>query len=452
MLSVPHAAFAIGLVALLTPGGWLLRAFSPWATGFNAPPQWVTTQDPWGLGLIAVLTFKETPFLLWVAAMHLQQTDVTDRLRKEVALAQTMGYNARQAWKRVVWPQLSKHLRWPTLAVMAYGLSVVDVAMVIGPTSPPTLALLTWQWLQDSDPASNALGAAAAWMLLGLTGLCALLLEGTQRWPHWRKQWTQGADFSHARFQPVRNAFMMAALPLVYGAILCALALGSVVGVWPFPALMPQSWTPAAWLSVWESRAVLTTTAWLACASAGTAMVWSVVWLEWAPPLWQRNASPLIYVPLGLPAVLWVLGMHRLAISWNSDASTQGLWLVHTLVCTPYVMLAVQEPYRHFNPRMQAVAASLGKSRMAFLWQVKWPLLKATLASGFAVGFAVSVAQYLPTLYVGAGRFSTVTTEAVSLAAGGQRSLASAFAWLQCLLPALAFAAAGALGRPLRLG
>jgi putative thiamine transport system permease protein len=114
-------------------------------------------------------------------------------------------------------------------------------------------------------------------------------------------------------------------------------------------------------------------------------------------------------------------------------------------------MLAVQEPYRHFNPRMQAVSASLGRSRMAFLWQVKWPLLKATLLSGFAVGFAVSVAQYLPTLYVGAGRFSTVTTEAVSLAAGGQRSLASAFAWLQCLLPALAFAAAGALGRPRRL-
>jgi putative thiamine transport system permease protein len=32
------------------------------------------------------------------------------------------------------------------------------------------------------------------------------------------------------------------------------------------------------------------------------------------------------------------------------------------------------------------------------------------------VGFAVSVAQYLPTLFVGAGRFNTVTTEAVTLA------------------------------------
>jgi putative thiamine transport system permease protein len=77
-------------------------------------------------------------------------------------------------------------------------------------------------------------------------------------------------------------------------------------------------------------------------------------------------------------------------------------------------------------------------------------LLRSALASAFAVGFAVSVAQYLPTLYVGAGRFATVTTEAIALAAGGQRSLAAAFAWLQWLLPVLVFALAAWLGRARR--
>uniref|UniRef100_UPI0040484CB2 hypothetical protein n=1 Tax=Limnohabitans sp. TaxID=1907725 RepID=UPI0040484CB2 len=64
------------------------------------------------------------------------------------------------------------------------------------------------------------------------------------------------------------------------------------------------------------------------------------------------------------------------------------------------------------------------------------------------MGFAVSVAQYLPTLYVGAGRFVTVTTEAVTLASGAQRSLMSAYAALQMLLPVLAFALAAYWGRP----
>jgi putative thiamine transport system permease protein len=67
-----------------------------------------------------------------------------------------------------------------------------------------------------------------------------------------------------------------------------------------------------------------------------------------------------------------------------------------------------------------------------------------------AIGFAVSVAQYLPTLFIGAGRFATVTTEAVTLAAGAQRSLSSAYAWLQWLLPVLVWALAAWLGQPRR--
>jgi putative thiamine transport system permease protein len=72
------------------------------------------------------------------------------------------------------------------------------------------------------------------------------------------------------------------------------------------------------------------------------------------------------------------------------------------------------------------------------------------LAASFAVGFAVSVAQYLPTLYLGSGRFPTATTEAVALSAGGQRGLMAAYAALQWLLPVLVFALAVWAGRPRR--
>ena len=83
-----------------------------------------------------------------------------------------------------------------------------------------------------------------------------------------------------------------------------------------------------------------------------------------------------------------------------------------------------------FDPRLRMVAATLGRGRAAFLWHIKWPPLRASLASPLAVGFAVSVTQYLPTLFMGAGRFSTVTKEAVPLASGAQRSLTSTYAWL----------------------
>ncbi|MGL6177068.1 MAG: thiamine ABC transporter permease, partial [Vibrionaceae bacterium] len=57
-----------------------------------------------------------------------------------------------------------------------------------------------------------------------------------------------------------------------------------------------------------------------------------------------------------------------------------------------------------------------------------------------ALGFAVSVAQYLPTLFAGGGRFSTVTTEAVALSSGSDRRTIAVQAVLQMLLPMAVFA------------
>ena len=54
-------------------------------------------------------------------------------------------------------------------------------------------------------------------------------------------------------------------------------------------------------------------------------------------------------------------------------------------------------------------------------------LLRPLLVAA-AVGFAVSVAQYLPTLFVGGGRFATLTTEALGLRAGGDRRMVGVLA------------------------
>ena len=455
MLAVPHAAFAIGLAFLLAPSGWLLRAFSPWATGLQAPPPWPTTQDPWGLGLIAVLVFKEIPFLLWAAATQLQRPEVSARWRRELQVARSLGYPAHTAWWRVVWPQLWPRLRWPGLAVLAYGLTVVDMALVIGPASPPTLAVLAWQWLMSGDVALNAQGAAAAWALAGLVALSAgavVWLWPTRPRAMWRARWQRGVAPQTTRpaSSARTGAWAFSALLGVYGAVMLTLALGSVAGLWPFPQLLPQNWSWQGWASVWSSRTTLASTLTLALGSAGAALLWSVAWLEWAPPAWDQRLRPLLYVPLALPPVLWVLGVHRLALDWGLDARWSGVWLAHTLAALPYVLIALSPAYTGFDARLRQVSASLGHGRWVFLWQVKWPMLRAALSAGFAIGFAVSVAQYLPTLFVGGGRLATVTTEAVTLASGAQRALTSAYAALQWLLPLLVWAWAARWGQPRR--
>lgn len=454
MLAVPHAAFAIGFVALIAPSGWVLRALSPWATGLDTPPPWVTTQDPWGLGLVAVLVFKEVPFLLWAAATQLQRAEVAQRFVREIALARSMGYTHQRVWWRVVWPQLWPRLRWPLLAVLTYSLTVVDVALVIGPTSPPTLAPLAWSWLLDADLARNAQGAAAAWLLAVLLALLAAGLWQLPKLGLWRRRWTtgergRGTSVNTGQHDLTRFS-ALAVLAGTYVAIMTALAIGSVSGVWAFPALIPQTFTGSAWASVASSVGTVGTTVGLALASTVTALIWSVAWLESAPRRWDELLRRAIYLPLVLPPVLWVIGVHAVALRWGIDATWPGLWLAHSLATIPYVLIALSPAYMGFDARYWHVTASLGHGRWVFLTRVKWPLLRAALTSACAVGFAVSVAQYLPTLFVGAGRFATVTTEAVTLASGAQRSLTSAYAGLQWLLPVIGFGLAAWAGQARR--
>ncbi len=453
MLAVPHAAFAIGLAFLVAPSGWFLRALSPWATGFDAPPPWPTTQDPWGLGLIAVLVAKEVPFLLWAAATQLQRADVATRWTRELDVARSMGYAARTAWWRVLWPQLWPRLMAPLVAVLAYSLTVVDMALVIGPTSPPTLAVLAWQWLLDADAAINTQGAAAAWLLAAVVATLTGALLTWRGLVRWRSRWTaRGVSGRRGRAtqRDAAGPHPLAALGLLYFGVMLTLAIGSVSGVWPFPRLWPESLSLQGWQSVAGSAATLWTTLGLAAASSLTALVWAVAWLECAPPHWDARLRRLIYLPLLLPSVLWVVGLHRLTLAWGIDGRWSGLWLAHSLAAAPYVLIALSPAYLGFDARYAQIAASLRKSHLVFLLRIKWPLLKASLYAALAVGFAVSVAQYLPTLFVGAGRFATVTTEAVTLASGAQRSLTAAYAWLQWLLPALMFGIAAWAGRPRR--
>jgi putative thiamine transport system permease protein len=58
---------------------------------------------------------------------------------------------------------------------------------------------------------------------------------------------------------------------------------------------------------------------------------------------------------------------------------------------------------------------------------------------------AVSVAQYLPTLFLGAGRVTTLTTEAVTLSSSSDRRVVAVYASLQALVPFVAYALAALL-------
>ena len=448
MLALPHAAFAIGLAVLVMPAGLIARLLAPLA-GWSVPPDWATVNDPQGVGLTAVLFGKELPFLLWNMVALLNRPDVAASVRAWLTSGATLGYSRAAVWWRVLWPLLLPRLALPILAVLAYSLTVVDLALIVGPASPPTLAVIAWQGLQHGDVTRNAEGAAAATLLGAVLLASTLLLAAGYRFA--QRAWQRAALDGQRRPATPRGAAagraLLGGLLGLYALVAGVLLASSFVGVWTFPSLVPQVWAGDAWLQVRDGSAVLGVSAGLALFAALASLVLVLCWFEATPVGWDARVMPLVLAPLVVPGLLLMAGLYTLALRLGLDGTLAGLAWVHTLVTLPYVFVALAPAWRSFDRRYEWTALALGRSRWAFWWRVKAPLLAAPLAAALAVGFAVSVAQYLPTQFIGAGRYVTVTTEAVTLASGGQRHTAAAFAVLQALLPAVGFALAAWVGR-----
>ncbi len=170
LLAVPHAAAAIALAFLLAPSGWLMRGLSPWASGWQYPPDYPFPGDPWGLALILGLVVKEVPFLLLMSLAALVQCQAGERL----SVARSLGYRPLTAFLKAVMPGLYPLLRLPVYAVIAFATSTVDVAMILGPSTPPTLAVSVVGWLNDPTLSTRFMASAGALLQLLLT-LAALL-------------------------------------------------------------------------------------------------------------------------------------------------------------------------------------------------------------------------------------------------------------------------------------
>ncbi len=72
-------------------------------------------------------------------------------------------------------PALLPALGMVLLATTAWSLSAVDIALVLGPGNPPTLAVLAWQWLSQGDELQQAKGALASLLLMAILGGLALV-------------------------------------------------------------------------------------------------------------------------------------------------------------------------------------------------------------------------------------------------------------------------------------
>jgi putative thiamine transport system permease protein len=441
LLAVPHAAVAIGLAFLLAPSGWVVRLLSPWATGWTTPPDLATVQDPLGLGLTVGLVVKEVPYLLLMVLAASAQIEVKESL----AIARSLGYRRMTGWLKAVLPRVYPQIRLPIYAVIAYSLSVVDMALLLAPATPPPLAPLLLRWFNDPDFAMRFCAAAGAILQLLIVVTAIAAWRGAEAIvARLGRIWVAGGRRGGGgrTIGTVAGGAMLIVVALAVAA-LAANGLWSVAERWRYPAALPTEWTLVRWRHhAGELGALLWTTAALGATAALCALGLTLGCLENE----QRHGLHvsnrglwLIYAPLLVPQVSFLFGLQVMLVAVGLDGGWIGLVWSHLLFVLPYVFLSLADPFRRLDERYARSARCLGASPSRVFWRIKLPMLRRPVLAAFAVGFAVSAAQYLPTLFAGAGRFATLTTEAVSLAAGADRRVIGLYALVQGVLPLLPF-------------
>ena len=444
ILSTPHSAIAIGLAFVIAPSGWIVRALSPWLTGFDVPPDVATVGHASGAALVLGMVVKEVPYLVLMTFAALAQV----RAAEHLAVARALGYGPVEGWARIVLPQVWRQVRLPFLAVLAYSLSVVDVALVLGPGHPPTLAVLALRWFGDPDLRLWFPAAAAATLQLLIVAAAIAAWIGAERAiaALGRRALAAGRRRSALTGASTLAAVGVATLAALALAAIAGMALWSVATQWRFPSAWPDHLSVASWSRRFDDLALpVANTIAIGVIATLVALALAVACLEAEqrrPRAGPPPALSLLYVPLLVPQVAFLFGAQVLLVRAQLDGALVAVVWAHLVYVLPYLFLSLADPWRSLDPRYARAAASLGASPWRVLFAVKLPILARPVAVACAVAFAVSAGLYLPTLFAGNGRVPTLTTEAVTLSAGADRRVIGAWALVQALVPLAAYLAA----------
>jgi len=439
LVAVPHSTIALAMLFLLAPSGWLMRLVSPAFTGLERPPVWAFIPHPDGWSLILGLVAKELPFLLLIAV----SACATLPVKRLQDIGNSLGYGRMTSWSLLIIPLLYRQLRLPVMTVLIFSLSVVDMALILAPTLPPPLAVLVIHGFEDADLAARLPASVGALMqiLLALGGLLIWwclekiisLLAGLWRY--------HGIRAVHV--EPLFTFIAMAAIiPMSLGAIgLLAALIWSFAQGWFFPDALPAQISFLHWREIGDLRPLIMASCWLALAASSLANAIIFIWLYIAAP--DHRARPYfitaLFLPLLVPQVSFLFGL-QIFLSWVGLAGKwASLIYSHMIFIMPYSWLVLAPAFAAMDRRHDWVASSLGLGSVQRFFRLYLPLFAFPLCTSIFIGISVSVALYLPTVFVGGGRISTLTVEAVALGASGGRGPAGVAAMLQIIIPLLAF-------------
>ncbi|MEM9574637.1 MAG: ABC transporter permease subunit, partial [Pseudomonadota bacterium] len=313
------------------------------------------------------------------------------------------------------------------------------------PSTPYTLPVRLIGWMNDPELSMRFMACAGALLQIAITGSALLVWLLIERVTGGIARGLRLMGYRLKRdgwLRIIASVSMIMSSLIVFGGLV-VLAIWSVSGLWQFPNSLPSSLSLRAWnMTLPGLSRPIWTTVFLGVSSVVISIIITIACLAREQQTGRsggNRALLFLYVPLLVPQIGFLFGLQLLLLNFNASTSWAALIFVHVVFVLPYVFLSLSAPWRSYDTRYEAIAAALGTSPWRIFLRVRFPMLLRAVLAAAAVGFAVSIGQYLPTLLIGAGRFSTITTEAVALGSGGNRRIIGIYAFLQMVLPFVGF-------------
>ena len=234
-----------------------------------------------------------------------------------------------------------------------------------------------------------------------------------------------------------KRTFLKWVLALTAICILLPMAvivIWSITGRWPWPGLLPESWTMRTLEELFFGSAklpeLLGSSILLAAMVAMLATVIGILTAR-ATEFYEFRGKSLIrfsgMLPLLVPGTVFAMGIQLVMLKLGLSDTIAGVVLVHLVCALPYCIAIMGDVTRAVGIWLEEQAQVLGASPLRAFFAVTLPSLIPGILSSMSMGFILSYSQYFTTLMVGGGRVKTIALVLVPYIQSGDRALASVY-------------------------
>lgn len=210
--------------------------------------------------------------------------------------------------------------------------------------------------------------------------------------------------------------------------------LWSVTERWPWPLLLPESYSLRTVQELLFGSANLpkilfsSISLGLAVAALGTTVG---ILTARATELYDFPGKKLVhlvsFLPLLVPGTVFAMGIQITLIKLGLSDTLTGVIIVHLIAAVPYCITIMMDVTRAVGKKLEEQAMVLGADPWRAFFLVTLPSLLPGILSSMSMGFILSYSQYFTTLMVGGGRVKTLALVLVPYIQSGDRALSAIY-------------------------